>query len=347
MAYTAIDDPGSFYNALLYTGTGATYALTGLGFQPDFVWIKCRDAGSRSHIWTDSVRGTDSQISCDDTLAETTFTDAVTAFGADGFTLGADTGNGEVNESTDTFIGWNWKAGSTTGSAGSPTITPSGYSFNQTSGFSVIAYTGTMSLATLPHGLGVKPDLIITKQFNTGRNWSSYWSALGATHYIKINASEAIGTSSAYWNDTEPDTTVFTVKNQDETNGSGTMIAYCFTSIQGYSKMSSYIGNGNANGVFVYTGFRPAWLMIKNEAGSEDWHLYDNKRSTYNVVNRTLDPNQNTVGYDIDPSVDFVSNGFKLRGTATAINGSGASYLFAAFAESPFVNSSSVPCNAR
>ena len=346
MAYISFQ-PSDFFNTVLYTGTGASLAITGVGFSPDMTWIKKR-SGADGHNIFDTVRGVTKYIAPNDNLAEVTNSNSLTSFDSDGFTVNL---AGTTGQSGNTYVGWNWKMGTTSGLTGG-TITPSAYSINTTARQSVIAYTGTASTATIPHGLGVKPDLIITKQYNTGRNWSSYRSSLGATKYMTPNSTAASATGTTYWNDTEPDATVFTVGSADETNGSGTMIAYCFADIKGYSKFGSYKGNGNADGQFVYTGFRPAYVIAKNTAGTYNWIVVDDKRSTSggtNVVDYYLTPNDNSAEGSSGTSrdLDLLSNGFKFRGDGSEFNGAGVNYIYAAFAEFPLVSSNDVPGVAR
>jgi len=352
MAYISFQ-PGDYFNTLLWTGTGATYALTGLGFQPDLVWIKCRDAGSRSFVLTDSVRGYNSQLSCDDSSSAGTYTDALTSFNADGFTLGDDASKGEVNNSGDTFVGWSWKAGTTTGiNLDSASLTPSGYSFNQTAGFSIIKWRGVVATApnTIPHGLGVKPDMIIVKNFTSADSWNVYHKSMGATKYMLLDTDIAEAASATRWNDTEPTTTKFTTNTNGGVAGGSTedLIAYCFASIKGYSKFDGYTGNGDADGPFVYTGFRPAFVMIKRLTGGDNgWIMFDNKRNPYNVTDNNLQAQWNTVENSADAGdIDMLSNGFKILSTDTDINASNP-YCYMAFAKSPIVSSNDIPGVAR
>ena len=333
--------PQDYFSPKLYTGTGSELAITSVGFQPDLIWIKER-TGTESQTWTDAVRGATKWISSNNTDGEVTTAESVKSFDSGGFTLGT---SGGINTSSDTYVSWNWKMGTTSGLTGG-TITPSAYSISATAGQSVIAYTGTMALATVPHGLGKAPKLIICKQYDTGRHWNVYWGPLGATKYMELDGSAAAGTSSTRWNDTEPDATVFTVKNQDETNGAGTMLAYCFTDVKGYSKFGSYTGNGNVDGPFIYTGFRPAYIMIKSTSGAGAWAIFDNKRSEYNVVDKQLAANTTEVDQTSDV-LDILSNGFKIRATSNMVNGSGWEYIYSAFAEFPVVSSNSKAGVAR
>ena len=356
MAYANISKPSLHMNSVLYTGNGSTQSITGVGFQPDLNWIKCRSA-SENHTLVDAVRGdsglntgyyylqsnttSDSQSGSGNTL--------VSALNADGFSIG---NNDQVNANTATFVAWNWKAGTTTGIAGSPSITPLGYSFNATSGFSAIKYEGTGSAATLPHGLGVAPSMIIVKALVTSENWAVYHKSLGATKYIELNLTAAAGTSAVMWNDTEPTSTLFTVNTNGGVNTSGNdYIAYCFADVKGYSKFGSFEGNLNADGPFVYTGFKPAFLLLKNadnSASGDEWFMEDAARSTYNPTGIKLSANLNnseTTGSWVD--IDFLSNGFKIRTSDQGFNEHTMIYM--AFASEPLVANvgSSIPATAR
>jgi len=355
--YTAIDDAGSFFNSKLFTGTGSSLAVTGVGFQPDFTWIKNRDAAD-FHVLTDAVRLATKYVICNANTSETTDTESLKSFDSDGFTVGT---QAEVNTNTEDYVSWNWKAGTTTGIAGSPSITPSGYSFNATSGFSVIAYTGTGSAATLPHGLGVAPKLILFKQLSGSDNWAVYSNHIGATEYLTLDQTAAASANSSLFNDTEPTSTVFTVGSSGRTNtSSATYIAYCFADVQGYSKFGTYTGNGNADGTFVYTGFRPAFTLVKQTDATNNWGMCDNKRNQNsntedngkgNYTPHTLVTNaagaESSYGSGTSNLQDYLSNGFKFRDSNPYGNSSGSPYIYWAFAESPFVNSEGVPVNAR
>ena len=344
-AYTTIDNSGSFFNPKLYTGTGSELTVTGFGFQPDFTWLKDRSAVQHHQVY-DSVRGAGEVIYPNLINAEATVTQQLKSWTSDGYVIGTD---GSVNTSSNLYASWNWKMGTTSGidTTGS-TITPTGYSFDQTAGQSVIAYTGTGVAATVPHGLGVAPSLIITKSLVATQEWCVYHVEMGATKYMFLNETGAQATSSAYWNDVEPTSVLFSIGTAGPTNSSSAMIAYCFAQTQGYSAFGEYKGNGNADGPFIYCGFRPALLLIKIYAGSGtgNWYIFDNKRLGYNVDNNYLYPNTSAAEYTTDV-IDLTSNGFKLRSTEFGINADGKSILYAAFAESPFVNSSGVPTNAR
>jgi hypothetical protein len=343
MAYTAIDDAGSYFNPKLYTGTGASNAQTGVGFQPDFTWIKNRDAAD-FHVLTDAVRGVTDYLVSDDTDAETTNAESLTGFDSDGFTVGD---MNEVNTNTEAFVAWNWKANGAGSANTDGSISTTATSANTTAGFSISTYTGTGSAATIGHGLNSEAKMIIIKDRGTVADWFCYHSALGNGTTIKLNTTDA-SYSSINWNSTTPTSSVFSLRAGGDVNTSAkNYIAYCFAEKQGYSKFSSYTGNGNADGPFVYTGFKPAWIMMKDSnSASAGWMMFDNKRLGYNVDNNALYPNA-TAAEGTGDNVDLLSNGFKARSTDAGINTSGNSYIYMAFAESPLVNSEGVPTNAR
>ena len=335
------------FNTVLYTGDGSGQGITGVGFQPDWVWIKSRSHAS-SHVLTDSSRGVTKSLFSDTTDAETTLSGGVTAFGTDGFTLGSE---GTVNTATRTYVGWNWKAnGGTTStisvgdvSSGVPSIA-STVQVNATAGFSIVLYTSNNTAgATVGHGLGVVPDLIITKNREDARNWGFYHHQVASdpeTDNLFLNLSNAVSDDSAYWNDTAPTSTVFSLgTNGGETNypsGDG-YVAYCFTEIPGYSKFGQYVGNGANNGPVVYTGFTPAWVLIKNTARSADWRLHDIVRQpTNDTGGHILLPNSNSSEVTSEYDIDFLSNGFKLRSSDVYENGSGEKLIYMAFAKNPF-----------
>ena len=348
--YTTIDDAGSYFNPKIYTGNGTAIgsggnALTGVGFQPDFTWIKNRDV-TDFHVLTDAVRGVTKYIKSNNNDAEVTNAESLTGFDADGFTVGD---MNEVNTNTEAFVAWNWKAGTTSGIAGSPSITPTSYSFNATSGFSTITYDGTGSAATLPHGLGVAPKAVIVKRLDVATDWQVYHETVGATEYLRLDDNMAPATSSTVWNDTAPTSTLFSIGTASEVNNSsGNYVAYCFAGKQGYSKFDGYTGNGDVDGAFIYTGFRPAMFIVKETSGTQGWTMIDNKRSPFNPTDGTLHPS-GTAAEDTssDFFVDLLSNGFKIRDTDTVFNGDGQTYVYFAWAESPLVNSKGVPTNAR
>ena len=353
MAYTDIDKPSDYFNTKLYTGNGSTgHAITGVGFQPDWVWIKSRDSGSDNHNAFDVVRGASKGLQPNDTDAEYTASSVHESFNTDGFTLGD---NGQVNGSSESFVSWNWKAGTSftndASSTGIGSIDSAG-SFNNDAGFSIVTYTGNGSSgATVKHGMNQKPSMFIIKdRDNSNEGWMVYHTSLGATKYMRLNETGAVATGSAYFNNTEPTSSVFTIGNNDVVNKSGDKyVTYCFAEKKGYSKFGSYTGNGNADGTFVYTGFKPAWVMVKQtNASGEDWFICDTKREGYNAENNRLMPNLSSAE-STDSPIDILSNGFKARTSGANVNAA-EDYLYMAFAENPFVTSTSngsIPATAR
>jgi hypothetical protein len=344
MAYTTIDKPDDYFNTVLYTGNGGTQSITGVGFAPDWVWTKNRSTAD-SHELYDTVRGATKRLISHSTAAENTET-YFSSFDSDGFTL---TGNGNSNGNGNNIVAWNWLANGAgvSNTAGSITSTVSA---NTTSGFSIVSWTASGSgTPTIGHGLGAVPSMIIMKPKSLGSsNWSVYHAALGNATTIRLNNSSA-DFSSYFWNSTTPSSTVFTIGTDYDTNQSGaTMIAYCFAEKQGYSKFGSYTGNGSADGTFVYTGFKPAFLIVKESSSAgNNWQIGDNKRNGYNVIAPRLEASTSDSEYTNLSWVDFVSNGFKIRSSDGAFNTSGNTYIYMAFAENPFVTSTSIPTTAR
>ena len=351
MAYISFQ-PSDFFSTKLYSGTSATHAVTGVGFQPDVVWLKQRTLPTTYHYMNDAVRGADNQIYTNENSANATNAYILTAFGADGFTLST---NSEINNTGEDYVSWNWKMGTTSGLSGG-TITPTAYSISTTAGQSIIAYTGTGSAATIPHGLGVAPRMVIVKRLNSSDNWTvghqnmkdvSPWDWA-----IKLNTTATPADDATNWNDTAPTATVFSIGTSTEVNtNTSTYIAYCFADIKGYSKFGGYIGNGNADGPFIYTGFRPAFVVAKKSStGTGSWRMIDNKRNSYNGQFSTLEANTVNAQYagsDDFGNTDLLSNGFKLRDDYEQVNGSGLSYIYMAFAAFPFVSSNSKAGTAR
>ena len=344
MAYTDIDDPTIYFLTKLYTGNSSTNAITGVGFAPDWTLLKDRNYTSGTRAY-DTVRGAIKRIRTDLTDAEIDDSDGLTAFGNDGFTLGAD---GATNANSTLYVSWNWKAG---GSASSNTDgdETTSVSVNQTAGFSIVSYTGTGSVDTFGHGLGAKPNLMIQKKRSGSAAWTVYHDKVDANpshKYLYLNSTAALADYADHFNDTEPTSSVFTLGTDTSVNGSSaTNIMYCFTEKQGYSKFGSYKGNGNANGAFIYTGFLPAWIAVKPIDATQNWQIHDTKRLGYNVTNKNLSFN-NTASEAENDFMDILSNGFKIR-RSDVLNVSGDEYIYWAFAESPFVNSKGVPTNAR
>jgi len=347
MAYTTINNGSLFMNPILYTGNAGTQSITNLGFQPDLTWIKSRSA-TTDHSLSDSASGTDIQLGVNDALAADALTTAITAFDSDGFSLGS---NGNTNASAATFVGWNWKGGTTSGIAtnGSTTITPSAYSFNQTSGVSILKFTGNeVSGAKLAHGLGKKPAMIICKSHLSGA-WGVYNESLGATYAMILNTTAAQDLDSSAWNDTEPDSVNITLGSSINTNKTGDMVCYAFANIQGFSQCGSYKGNGNIDGPFLNVGFKPAFVMFKETGNTSNWTMYDNKRIGFNQLNYVLVANDAAAEWDAnaDHYIDILSNGIKFRGTSPHLNRSGGNYIYMAFADAPLVGTNDVPACAR
>jgi hypothetical protein len=326
---TPATQAGKFFNPVTYTGTGSALSITGVGFQPDWVWTKERGS-PYNHGLFDSVRGATKGLVSNTTSAEYTDSQSLTSFNSDGFSLGTAAGE---NISGETYVAWNWKANGAgvTNTAGSITSTVSA---NTTSGFSVVTYTGSGSAATVGHGLGAAPRMIIVKARNFARNWNVYHGSLGATQGLNLNATGAATTDSGWWNNTAPTSSVFTA-GAYSSEGTVTYVAYCFAEVPGYSKFGSYTGNGSTDGVFVFCGFRPAYLMVKRSDQAYDWWVFDGKRPGYNVTSNRLAPNLSDAEYTSGTIVDFTANGFKIRDASQGWNGSGGTIVFAAFAEAP------------
>ena len=350
MAYTDIDKPSDYFVTKLYTGNAGTLNVTGVGFSPSLVWIKGRGYAD-SQVLTDTVRGTTKCLSSDSTTAEFTQTNGLTAFGGDGFTVG----NWSAINRASTTVAWNWKAGTSVSgdTTGSGTLKTYTGSVNTDAGFSITSFTGNGTIGhTIPHSLNAIPSMFIIKKYggsgdSTPRDWDVYHQSLGNTKVIFLNTTAAHSTSSEYWNDTTPTSSVITLGANDQINGNNnTYICYAFVEKKGYSKFGSYTGNGNANGTFVYLGFKPAFVMVKSTGGESNWQMSDNKRNTFNEVNKHLRANSSGAEFTNYP-IDFLSNGFKLRATDTDTNGNGTTFIYMAFAENPFVTSTGVPATAR
>ena len=343
MAYTDIDKPSDYFNTNLYTGNNTETSHT-VGFQPDWTWLKVRNADG-SHYLFDSVRGVTKYIQANSTAAEGTDSNLIKSFDANGYTIGT---SNAVNTTGETMVGWNWKAGGSASSNTDGSITSS-VSANQDAGFSIVSYTGNATAnATVGHGLGVAPSMMIVKKRNGAFNWGIYHKSLTA-HKLLAFTTGAPDDDASYWNDVEPTSSVFNLGSGALTNGSGsTMIAYCFAEKQGYSKFGSYTGNGNADGTFVYTGFKPAFVMVKQTNTARYWAMFDNKRDGLNPTNRPLFPNASDQESDsVNYYHDILSNGFKWRTNSNIMNVSGGTYIYMAFAENPFTTSTSVPATAR
>jgi hypothetical protein len=351
MAYTTIDDPSAYFQTLLYTGDGndnRNLVNTGNSdLQPDWIWNKRRDNTS-NHFIFDSSRGVSKIIVTDTNEAESTNTNQLQAFQTDGFQLGSDNGS---NGSSRTMVAWQWKAnGGTTASNSDGSIT-STVQANTTAGFSIVTYNGEGdSQATVGHGLGVKPQVIIPKNRGTTGNWHMYHEGVDSSapenYGLLLNAVNVRADDPGFYNDTAPTSSVFTVGTYNNFNND--YVAYCFAEKQGYSKFGSYTGNGSEDGPFVYTGFKPQWILFKNTGAAEEWVLYDTKRDSTNPNTKTIRVDSNIAEAEATTlDIDFLSNGFKNRSNQAQLNSSGVLYIYMAFAEHPFVSSEGVPTTAR
>ena len=340
MAYISFQ-PTDFYTTTLYSGNATTDTAINLGLEPALTWVKATN--DTDGWWQgDVLSGPTKDLRSSNNAAQAT-SNYGTAYTSTGFTLS----DGTQNQASTDYIAYSWKGGTTTGLSGG-TITPTDYSFNATSGCSIIRYTGNLTAgANITHGLGVAPEFIIVKKTSGTANWMIYSLNQGAGKYLNLNTTSATGTGADVWSNTEATSTLFYIGADANSNGSGDdFVAYCFAPIKGYSKFGSYTGNGNADGPFIFTGFQPAYVMIKKTSGAGGWWIFNNKSLGYNPNNGRVYPNandaQSTAG-----GVDLVSNGFKLRHTDGDTNASAGTYFYVAFAEFPFVSSNSIPTVAR
>ena len=327
MAYTTIDDPESYFQAKAYTGNGGTQSITLDGdtdLSPNFVWIKNRD-GTDIHALYDSVRGANKNLRSDETSAEGSQSDGLTSFDSDGFSVGA---AGSVNTNTNNFASWSWKE-------------------DATAGFDIVTYTGDgQANRTVDHSLGVTPEQIWFKRRDSTNNWINYDKTLGTGHYLTFNLNGTTDSASGAW--CTPGSSniqlnqVFSATNTN----TATYVAYCFASVKGYSKVGSWTGNGNADGTFIYTGFRPAFLIYKNTDTADNWFIHDNKRQGYNDQNELLFGDITQAESTVD-RIRFCANGFKTLDSDKGVNKDGDTYVYLAIAEAPLVNSKGVPGNAR
>ena len=344
MAYTTIKKPSDYFNTKLYTGTGSATSITGVGFQPDWVWIKKRN-GTTSHTVTDSVRGVNKQLFTNEVEAEESYTSVLTAFDSDGFSLST---AGLINASSDTYASWNWLANGA-GSANTDGATASTVSANTTAGFSIVKYTGA-GATTYGHGLGATPNMIIIKKLNSADDWFVYHHTLltpSATQkqFILLNSTSAFASNGSATTFTSVSNSTFGVGTDDKISESGdSFIAYCFAEKQGYSKFGSYTGNGNADGTFVYTGFKPAFVMAKSSTSVTEWHMADTARRPNNPNDVYLAASS-SAAESTSNGVDFLSNGIKINTSQGGWNQSGATFIYMAFAEEPLVGDN--PATAR
>jgi len=348
-AYTTIDDPEAYFQVVLYTGDGSVDQDITFGgtndMQPDLVWQATRNTTSERNIY-DSVRGVKKRLHSEDSEAETT-RNGVISFDSDGFSVGDHSGS---NTNTNTYANWCWKAGGSGSANEDGSVNTTATSVNSTSKFSIGIYTGTGSAGmTVGHGLGVAPDFIVVKKRGAADRWCAYHSANTSapeTEAIYLSTTDATADDADFWNDVAPSSSLVTFGDKGDINATVTTVMYCWSAVQGFSKFGSYTGNGNADGTFVYTGFRPAWIMCKRSSSTENWAIVDDQRDGYNVDNDQLFANT-TAAEITNDRMDILSNGFKCRTTNTEWNASGSTYIYAAFAKAPFVNSNGVPCNAR
>ena len=338
MSYTnGLDKPSDYFNTITWTGDGTTKDITGVGFQPDWVWAKKRSATGFNAL-ADSVRGGTKNIFTNSSGAEeTSATDWILSFASDGF--GVNSG-GNLNQSSATYVAWNWLADNTSGSSNTDGSITSTVSANTTSGFSIVSFTSTGSTSTVGHGLGVTPDIYIIKNRSAVEPWFVYTTKIdGSLDYLRLNQADGkvdFGLSA-------PTSSVFSTDNGSNGNN---IIAYCFAEKKGFSKFGSYTGNGNTDGTFVYTGFKPAWVMTKRTDSISSWDMHDTKRDTYNVASKHLLAEDS--GAEGNTAIlDILSNGFKFRSSNGDRNASGGTYIYMAFAENPFTTSTGIPTTAR
>ena len=338
MAYISFQ-PNDYFNTKLYTGNGSTQAITGVGFQPDWVWLKDRTDGDNHQLY-DVVRGVTKSLQANNNNAEITFSDGLTAFGADGFTLGS---NDQHNGSSDNFVSWNWKAGGTASTNSNGSVSAS-VSASTTSGFSVVKYTnpGSGSPFTVGHGLGAAPKCIFVKNL-ASQNWGVWHTGLGFGKYLQLNTTVAEASANLV---TATSSTTFSTYYDHHTSGAE-LIAYCFAPVKGFSKFGVYYGDGSADGPFIYTGFKPGLIILKRAGNAgNNWNMIDSKRSPSNDVDKILFPSSTDA--EVTTTVaDINSTGFKIRLTSSGWNHNQDKFIYLAFAEEPLVSSNNVPATAR
>ena len=342
MAQYITFQPSDHFNTKLYTGNGSTNNITGVGFDPDWVWAKSRAV--EVHELYDKVRGAGKRIQSQSTAGENS--EGYQSFITDGF---AWSGSGNCNANGVNYVSWNWKANGQGSSNTDGSINTTYTSVNTTAGISISTYSGTGSAATIGHGLGVAPKVVIIKNTYQTENWVVGHNSIGFTKFLQLNTTAVEATSSTRFNDTAPTSSVFSVGTETQVNqAGGTHVAYCFAEKNGFSKFDSYTGNANADGPFVYTGFKPAFVMIKGyqSGGSDNWNIIDNGRAGYNAANYRLFANSNATA-NTTSIADILSTGFKLRVSSTDVNADGNSYIYMAFAEHPIVSSNDIPGTAR
>ena len=344
-----INKSSEYFNTVTYSGNGSTQSITGVNFQPDLVWIKTRNSAVQHEVF-DAVRGATKYIVTNATDPENTVATSLTSFDSDGFSLSSQPA---VNNGSNTFVSWNWLANGA-GSSNTQGDITSTVSASTTSGFSIVSYTGNgTGGATIGHGLGVAPKVVIYKRTDSANNWFMYNENIGNTKYLNLESTSAEQTYNVF-QDTNPSSTLLYVSGDTGGNASGgTYVAYCFAEKKGFSKFGTYAGGYGADGPFIYTGFKPAFVMIKSYDGAYGWVMNDNKRNTYNEAKNTLFANATDAEDPTYNTCDLLSNGFKLRSSAgvsainSATNDGTLNYIYMAFAEEPLVGTNNIPATAR
>jgi hypothetical protein len=344
MAYTTINKSTNYFETKLYVANQSQRNITGFNFNPDWVWIHNRTQSVNSLLF-DKVRGATKQIHTNTTGAENTDAQALNAFITNGFSLGTGWGNQSTN---DNYVSWNWSAGNSSGSSNTDGSITSTVSVNNTSKMSIVKYTGNGSDQTVGHGLGVVPSMIIVKCISATHDWVVYHQGMGNAKAIAFNNYNNEYSATA-WQSYTPTNQVFYIKGgANSVSQSGDFIAYCFADVIGYQKCGTYIGNGNADGTFVYTGFKPAMMFFKRTTGAvANWQMWDNKRDPDNPVENAYHIDSNDADGSPDQDIDFLSNGFKIKSNQGHLNASGVKFIYYAVAEASLVGSNNVPCTAR
>ena len=342
MAFTTVNKSIANHKNVTYTGNGGSQTITGVGFTPDFVWFKSMDAGN-SHALVDSVRGTNRVLYSDTSGANQSI--SAQTFNSDGFALVQDNAANSINSNSSVKTALSWRGGTTSGLSGG-TITPSSYSFNAAAGFSIIKYTGTGSAGTIPHGLGVAPEMVMVKSLNTTENWYVYFKNNGATHYQSLDTASNSTSNSGMWNDTAPTSTLVSIGSHNGVNQNTIdFIMYCFAPVQGYCRIGRYRGNSSLNGAFIYTGFKPQTIIVKEQGSTKNWYLFQDARLGYNGGNRSYRPDiadaEQTTSF-----VDFLSNGFKFRDNDSHFNAAGNEHSYIAWGQT-IVGTNDVPGTAK
>ena len=348
MAYSSIVKPSDYFNTKLYTGNATNpTTISGIGFQPDWVWTKARSA-AEGHRLCDAVRGATKDLLSNTTAAESTNAIGLLSFNSDGYVIGNSNG---YNQNSQTFVSWNWLANGA-GSANNDGNVESTVSVNSTAGFSIVKWSGTTNNKTIGHGLGTVPAMVIAKNTGgSGTNWIVYHKNLTSGYFLKLNLTNAQDNANSYFT-ADPTNSILSLTGNTAFNSSGNnMIAYCFAEKTGYSKFGSYTGNGSTDGIFVYTGFKPAFFLVKQTNSTASWTIIDNKRDSFNVTDKRLFPEDASAEVvSANGNTDFLSNGIKMRIGHQNINASGSTYIYMAFAKNPLVANSGtdgVPATAR